>query len=206
MGAVLLLVLAGCGAGQSPSPVASQRQTPPPTPEAQSAAPTPHQGVITVVDVVVASSSETDQRVVAMHLSGAVGSSAIRRSLEIRAWTEPIDGSRCGAPPIPTVLRPQHADAVQPALADQTRTVVVRPQGQPRPGAGAQASATFRYGPVPSLNGDFAGWVSFHVPAGSDDGFCAFDVHGVVVIVAGETTTAELPAVRIDTRDRLDGS
>jgi hypothetical protein len=203
VGAAWLLGLAGCGAGPSPSAVASERHSPPPTSEVQTAAPTPHQGVITVVDVALVRSSEVGQRVLAIHLSGAVGTSAMRRSLEIRTWTEPIDGSRCGAPPIPMVLRPLHAEAVQPALADQTRTVVVRSQGHPRPGA-AQSLTRFRYGPVPSLNGEFEGWVSFHVSASSDGGFCAFDVHGVVVIVAGETTVAELPTVRIDTRDAVD--
>lgn len=210
--AALLLGLAGCGAAASASPVVSasaearERQSPPPTPEARTAAPTPHQGVIAVIDVIQLRSSEVGQRVLSVHLSGAIGTSAVRRSLEIQTWSEPIDGSRCGAPPIPTVLRPEHTDAVQPALADQTRTVVLRSQGRPRPGAGAQASMRFRYGPVPSLNGEFEGWVSFHVPAASDDGFCAFDVHGLVVIVAGETTIAELAAVRIDTRDAVDGS
>lgn len=209
---MLLLGLAGCGAEERASPVASasaeatERQSPPSTPEARTAAPTPHQGVITVLDAVQLRSSELGQRVFSVHLSGAIGTSAVRRSLEIRTWSEPIDGSQCGAQPIPMVLRPQHTDAVQPALADQTRTVVLRSQGRPRPGAGAQASMRFRYGPVPSLNGEFEGWVSFHVPAEADDGFCAFDVHGLVVIVAGETTMAELPAVRIDTRDAVDGS
>lgn len=198
---LLLLGLAGCGSDQaaSPKPTAGEREPPPP-------APTPHRGMIAVVDVVQGPSSETGHRVFAMLLSGEVGTSAVLRSLEISAWTEPIDGSSCGAPPIPTVLRPHHADAMQPALADQTRTVVVRSQGHPRPGAGSQPSTRFRYGPAPSLNGDFEGWVSFHLPAASDDGFCAFDVRGVVVVVAGETTVAELPAVRVDSRDRLDGS
>lgn len=200
---VLLLALAGCASGEVAPPVPSESESPRPTAtsEALLPAPTPHRSVITVVEVVQVPSSEMGQRVFAMHLSGDVGTSAILRSLEIRAWTEAIDGSSCGTPPIPTVLRPQHADAVQPALADQTRTVVVRSQGGPRPGVGAQPSTKFRYGPVPSLNGDFEGWVSLHFPADSDDGFCAFDVRGVVVVVAGETTVAELPVVRIDTRD-----
>ena len=206
MAVVLLLGLAGCGAGQSPSPVASERYSPPPIPEAPTTAPTPHQGVVTVVEVAQVRSSEAGQRVFAVHLKGAVGTSAMRRSLEIRAWTDPIDGSRCGAPPILMVLRPQHTDSVQPVLADQTRTVVVRSQGHPRPGAGQQSSMKFRYGPVPSLNGEFEGWVSFHVPTGSDEGFCAFDMRGVVVVVAGETTVVELPAVRIDARDGVDDS
>jgi len=202
----LLLALAGCGSGQTASPTPSERASPPPTPArtptqvAQVPAPTPHLADLRVVHVVQARSSETGQHVFAMLLSGDVGTSAVLRSLEISAWTEPIDGSSCGAPPIPSVLRPQHADAVQPALADQTRTLVVRSQG-PRPGAGSQPSTRFRYGPVPSLNGGFGGWVSFHFPAASEDGFCAFDVRGVVVVVAGETTVAELPIVRIDTRD-----
>lgn len=200
----MLLALAGCGSGHTASPTPTESESPRPTPTptavALPPAPAPHRSVITVVEVVQVPSGETGQRVFAMHLSGDVGTSAILRSLEIRAWTEPIDGSSCGTPPIPTVLRPQHTDAVQPALADHTRTVAIRSQGPPPPGAGVQPATKFRYGPVPSLNGSFEGWVSFHFPADSDDGFCAFDVRGVVVVVAGETTVAELPIVRIDTR------
>ncbi len=119
---------------------------------------------------------------------------------------EPIQGSTCDAPLVPMVLRPTHSDAVQPALADLTRTVVVRSIGGSGSASDRGLSASFRVGPVPSLNGVFEGWVSFVIPTDSTDGFCAFDVGGVVVIVAGETTSADLPVVRVDTRDRLDGS
>ncbi len=119
---------------------------------------------------------------------------------------EPIDGSSCDAPLVPTVLRPTHPDAVQPALADLTRTVIVRALRGAGSDGGPALSANFRVGPVPSLNGGFEGWVSFQIPADSADGFCAFDVGGAVVIVAGETTSADLPVVRVDTRDRIDGS
>ncbi|HEX7172587.1 MAG TPA: hypothetical protein VF365_08270 [Candidatus Limnocylindria bacterium] len=165
----------------------------------------PHQGVITVVDVVQGPSSEMSQHMVAIRLSGDVGTSAIFRSLEIRARMQPIDGSACDGTMPPTVLRASHPDAVQPALADQTRTVVVRRLADAAAAGGSGRSARFRVGPVPSLNGGFEGWVSFHFPADSAAGFCAFDVSGVVVIVAGETTTAELPVVRVDTRVQLDG-
>lgn len=167
--------------------------------------PTPHRGAIAVVDVAHVASAESDQRVFAMLLRGDVGTSAVIRTLQIRAWMEPIDGSSCRTPPIPTVLRPEHRDAVQPTLADQTRTVVVRSRGLPERQEGVRSSASFRYGPVPSLNGAFEGWVSFHFPADAEEGFCAFDMRAVVAVVAGETTSTELPAVRIDTRDRLDG-
>jgi hypothetical protein len=143
---------------------------------------------------------------VAMRLRGDVGTSAVRRSLEIQARMEPIGGSTCDAPLVPTVLRPTHPDAVQPALADLTRTVTVRSIGGAGSAADPGLSASFRVGPVPSLNGGFEGWVSFHIPTDSADGFCAFDVAGAVVIVAGETTSAELPIIRVDTRDRFDGS
>lgn len=206
---VAAVILAGCGsepdASVSPHASASPRPSPSlgPSPEP---IPTPHLGVITVLEVVHLPSAEEGKRVFAMLLRGEAGTSAIRRSLEIRAWMEPTDGSSCPTPPVPTILRPAHADAVQPALADQTRTVAVRSQGRPETVAGARSSAKFRYGPVPSLNGDFEGWVSFHFPSDAvDGGFCAFDLRAVVVVVAGETTTAELPAVRIDTRDHLDG-
>ena len=160
-----------------------------------------------MVDVVQGPSSEMSQHVVAIRLKGDVGTSAIFRSLEIRARMEPIDGSACDATSLPTVLRPSHPDAVQPALADMTRTVVVRPlvRVEPVGGGGSGSSARFGAGPVPSLNGVFEGWVSFHFPADDGGGFCAFDVRGAVVIVAGETTTAELPIVRVDTRVQLDG-
>ena len=210
---MLLIGTAACGAEATESafvqPTASadatETDSPSPTPGMPSASDLPHQGVIAVVDVVQGPSSEMSQHVVAIRLRGDVGTSAIFRSLEIRARMEPIDGSACDATVPPTVLRPSHPDAVQPALADQTRTVVVRSLVQAESGAGPGSSARFRVGPVPSLNGDFEGWVSFHFPADSAAGFCAFDVHGVVVIVAGETTTAELPVVRVDTRVRLDG-
>lgn len=204
---MLVLGLAGCGSGQVASPTVSDSPPPTPTKGAQTPtpAPTPHRAAITVVEVVQEPSDEAGRHVIAMLLSGQAGTSAVRRSLEIWAWTEPIEGSSCGMAPIPTVLRPQHADAVRPALADQTRTIAVRSQGNPEVGAGAEPPAKFRYGPVPSLNGDFEGWVSFHLPADSADGFCAFDVQGVVVVVAGETTVAELPVIRIDTRDEPDG-
>jgi hypothetical protein len=203
---MLLIGLAGCGSTEPASAPATESATPTPTPETPLAAPTPHQGVIAVVDVVQVPSRETGLRVFAMLLRGDVGTSAVRRSLEIRARMEPIDGSSCGTPPVPMVLRPTHADAVQPVLADRTRAVVVRSLGRAEPLEGPGSSASFRYGPVPSLNGDFEGWVSFHFPADAADGFCAFDVRGVVVIIAGETTSAELPVVRVDTRVRLDGS
>jgi hypothetical protein len=219
VGLALLIGLAGCGSDQTATPLATEpvsetvsetvSQTPSPTltPNVQTPAPapTPHRGVIAVVDVVHVASAETGRRVFAMLLKGEAGSSAVLRSLQIRAWMEPIDGSSCQIPPVPTVLHPNHQDAVQPTLADQTRTVVVRSRGHSEEDAGARSSASFRYGPVPSLNGDFEGWVSFHFPADADEGFCAFDLRGVVVVVAGETTTAELPVVRIDTRDRPDG-
>jgi hypothetical protein len=163
--------------------------------------------MIAVVDVVHRPSSETGQRVFAMLLKGEAGTSAVLRRLQIRAWMELIDGSSCETPPIPKVLRPSHQDAVQPTLADQTRTVAVRSHGIPERVAGSRSSASFGYGPVPSLNGDFEGWVSFHFPADADDdGFCAFDLRALVSVVAGETTIAELPAVRIDTRDQLEES
>lgn len=198
MAMVLVIGLAGCGSGQVASPASDP---PAPTPASPAAAPTPHRAAITVVEVVQVPSDEAGRHIFAMLLSGEAGTSAVRRSLEIWAWTEPIEGSSCGMAPVPTVLRPHHADAVQPALADQTRTIAVRSQGNPEGAAGAEPPAKFRYGPVPSLNGGFDGWVSFHLPADSADGFCAFDVQGVVVVVAGETTVAELPVIRIDTRD-----
>lgn len=197
--------LAACGSepnpSTSPTDATTQPQLPTPT---QTTAPT--RVAVTVVDVVQLPASETDHRVFAVRLVGAAGTSAVRRSLEISAWMEPITGSSCRRDPLPSVLAPSHPDAVQPHLADQTRTVVVGSTGgQPPPGAGSDPSARFRYGPVPSLNGDFEGWVSFHFPAGHDEGFCAFDVRGVVVLIAGRTDSAELPPFRIDTRDRLDG-
>jgi hypothetical protein len=210
---LLLLGLVGCGTEIAPTPVAVggsatavAKESSSPTLGAASVAPTPHQGVIVVVEVVQLPSSATGQHLVAMRLRGDVGTSAVRRSLEIQARMEPIDGSTCDAPLAPTVLRPSHPDAVQPALADLTRTVVVRSIGGADSGAGPGLSAKFRVGPVPSLNGGFEGWVSFVIPTDSADGFCAFDVGGAVVIVAGETTSADLPVVRVDTRDRLDGS
>jgi hypothetical protein len=173
----------------------------PPTP---SPAPTPHVGVVTVVDVVQARSVEAGRRVFAIRLKGDIGLAAIYRSLEIQARMESIVGSSCEIPPVPTVLRPNHADAVQPTLADQTRTVVIGPMGDAGPGAGRGSSARFRTGPVPSLNGDFSGWVSFHFPTRAEEGFCAFDVSGAVIIVAGETTITEIPVTRVDTRSRLE--
>jgi hypothetical protein len=199
---LLLLGLVGCGAEIAPTPVAVGSSAT----AAASAAPTPHQGVIVVVEVVQAPSSETGQHLVAMRLRGDVGTSAVRRSLEIKARMEPIDGSTCDAPLAPTVLRPSHPDAVQPALADLTRTVKVRSIGGAGSAADPGLSASFRVGPVPSLNGGFEGWVSFVIPTDSADGFCAFDVGGAVVIVAGETTSADLPVVRVDTRVGLDDS
>ena len=211
----LLLGTTACGAEAvdsafvqpSASADATDVQLPSPTLEGPSASDLPHQGVIAVVDVVQAPSSELSQHVVAIRLKGDVGTSAIFRSLEIRARMEPIDGSACDTSALPTVLRPSHPDAVLPALADVTRTVVVRPlvRVEPAAGPGSASSARFGVGPVPSLNGVFDGWVSFHFPADAGDGFCAFDVAGVVSIVAGETTTAELPVVRVDTRVQLDG-
>jgi hypothetical protein len=210
---VLLIGTAACGAETTDSAFvkltgsadATDIESPSPTPGVPSVSDVPHVGVIAVVDVVQGPSSEMNQHVVAIRLSGDVGTSAIFRSLEIRARMEPIDGSACDATALPTVLRPSHPDAVQPALADQTRTVVVRSLVRAESSAGSGSSARFRVGPVPSLNGDFEGWVSFHFPADAAGGFCAFDVHGVVVIVAGETTTAELPVVRVDTRVQLEG-
>jgi hypothetical protein len=212
---VLVIGTAACGAEAVESafvqPNASANATevpsPSPTPEPPSASDLPHLGAITVVDVVQGPSSELSQHVVAIRLSGDVGTSAIFRSMEIRARMEPIDGSACDTSALPTVIRPSHPDAVLPALADQTRTVVVRPlvRVEPAAGAGSGSSARFGVGPVPSLNGVFEGWVSFHFPADAGDGFCAFDVRGAVVIVAGETTTVELPVVRVDTRAQLDG-
>ena len=204
----LLIGTAGCGAEAASSaaaPAETQIETPSPVPSGPSASDLPHVGVITVAEVVQGPSSEMSQHVVAIRLIGDVGTSAIFRTLEIRARTKPIDGSACDGTTPPTVLRPTHPDAVQPALADQTRTVLVRSLGDAARDGEAGASARFRVGPVPSLNGGFEGWVSFHFPADPVDGFCAFDVRGVVVIVAGETTTAELPIVRVDTRVQLDG-
>ena len=191
----------------SPSADATDVPAPSPTLEAPSASDLPHQGAIAVIDVVQAPSSELGQHVVAIRLRGDVGTSAIFRSMEIQARTEPIDGSACDTTALPTVLRPSHPDAVLPALADLTRTVVVRPLVRVEPAGGGRSgsSARFGVGPVPSLNGEFEGWVSFHFPADAGDSFCAFDVLGAVVIVAGETTTAELPVVRVDTRAQLDG-
>jgi hypothetical protein len=213
---VLVLLAAGCGGETAPSASAHPGETEAASVEAPSlpleaARPAPdpaapHREVIVVADVVQVASSEAGQRVLAVLLRGDVGTSAVFRSLEIRTWTEAVDGSTCGSPPTPMILRPGHVDAVQPVLADQTRTIAVRSQGHPRGDPGAQPPAKFRYGPVPSLNGAFEGWVSFHVPVHSDEGFCAFDLRGVVVTVAGETTMAELLDIRIDTRDRLDGS
>ena len=210
---VLLFGLAACGSQQpTPSPAAAETESPPratlppqlPTP---APAPTPTAVAISVVDVVQLPARETGQRVLAVRLSGGAGTSAIERSLEISAWMEPINGSSCEHPPVPSVLAPIDPDAVQPHLADLTRTVVVRSRGgQPARGAASDPSARFRYGPVPSLNGEFSGWVSFQFPASHDGGFCAFDVRGVVVVVARGTASAELPTVRVDTRDRLDGS
>jgi hypothetical protein len=145
------------------------------------------------------------QRVLAIRLEGDVGTSAVLRTLEIQARMEPIDGSSCETPPLPAVMRPSHPEAMQPALTDITRTVIVRSLGSVEGSEGLASSASFRVGPVPSLNGAFEGWVSFHVPAASADGFCAFDVLGLVVVVAGETTTAELPVIRVDTRTPFDG-
>jgi hypothetical protein len=205
-GVVLVVCLAGCASDVTPSPGAEATATPSVRPtEAPTPAETSTRIAIAVIDVVQEPSSEIGHRVLALRLEGYAGTSAVFRSLEIRAWAEPAVGSSCGTPPVPTVLRPGHADAVQPALADQTRTVVVRSHGPSRSG-GSNPPVTFRYGPVPSLNGAFDGWVSFHVPADSDGGFCAFDLRGMVVIVAGESTTAGLPDIRIDTRDRLGGS
>jgi hypothetical protein len=200
---VVMLGAAACGgpaiesAAVQASASAAARAVPSATPSSG-----PHQGVIAVTDVVQGPSSELRQHMVAIRLMGDVGTSAIFRSLEIHARVEPIDGSACDGGVPPTVLRPSHPDAVQPALADQTRTVIVRSLLSGGPGA----SARFRVGPVPSLNGTFDGWVSFHFPADAAAGFCAFDVSGTVVIVAGETTTADLPVVRVDTRIELDGS
>jgi hypothetical protein len=191
----------------SASAQATVVQSPSPTPETPSASDLPHRGAIAVLDVVQGPSSELSQQVVAIRLRGDVGTSAIFRSLEIRARMEPIDGSACDASALPTVIRPSHPDAVQPALADITRTVVVRPlvRVEPVGGGGSGSSARFGVGPVPSLNGTFEGWVSLQFPADAGDGFCAFDVRGAVVIVAGETTTVDLPVVRVDTRVQLDG-
>lgn len=209
---LLVIGLASCGGPgasalvRTPSPTLAPTLAPTlprlSTPAA-SADPTPHQGEIVVVEILDAPSAEDGLHVVAVHIRGAVGSSAIFRSVEIRARTRPIEGSSCGAPPMASVLRPTHADAMQPALADQTRVAIVRSLGSPLVTAADGSSARFRYGPVPSLNGDFAGWVTFHVSAQADaaDGYCAFDLTGVVTIVAGETTSRALPTVRIDTRD-----
>jgi hypothetical protein len=203
---VLLIGSAGCGAEPASSEAArATPEVPSPAPSLPSASDLPHVGVITVAEVTQGPSSEMSQHVVAIRLIGDVGTSAIFRTLEIRARVQPIDGSACDGSLPPTVLRPTHPDAVQPALADQTRTVLVRSLADAALAGEAEASTRFRVGPVPSLNGGFEGWVSFHFPADPSDGFCAFDVRGVVVIVAGETTTAELPVVRVDTRVQLDG-
>ena len=94
---------------------------------------------------------------------------------------------------------------MQPVLTDETRVLVVRSRGIPEAGAGSRIQASFRYGPVPSLNGEFEGWVSFQFPVASDAGVCVFDVGGVVTVVAGETTSTALPVVRIEARLRADG-
>ncbi len=208
MALVLLIGLASCGADPTPSPSAlpdaSEAARPTLTPQVSTPAIAP--AAISVVDVVQVPASKTGRRVFAMLLSGGAGTTAVERRLEIRAWMDPVTGSSCGRPPLPSVLAPGHPDAVQPHLADVTRTVVVRSRGdQPEPGSG-QSSARFRYGPVPSLNGDFEGWVSFEFPAGDEDGFCAFDLRGEVILVASGMASADLPTVRVDTRDRLDGT
>ena len=203
---VLLIGSAGCGTEAASSEAArATPEGPSPAPSLPSASDLPHVGVITVAEVLQGPSSEMSQHVVAIRLIGDVGTSAIFRTLEIRARMVPIDGSACDGSVPPMVLRPTHPDAVQPALADETRTVLVRSLADAAHDGEAGASARFRVGPVPSLNGGFEGWVSFHFPADPGGGFCAFDVHGVVVIVAGETTSADLPVVRVDTRVPLDG-
>lgn len=224
MALVLLLAFAGCaGDAAAPVPLMADAEPPPsahpaatmrkseagaPIPEVRppspTPAPTPHVGVVTVVDVVQVASADRGQHAIAMLLTGDVGSSAILRTLEIQAWVEPVAGSGCGTPPTPTVLHPSHADAVRPVLADVTRQVVVRSLGDARPEGGEAILARFGSGPVPSLNGTFSGWVTFHFAADTASAFCAFDVSGAVIIVAGETTTAELPVLRVDSRTRLD--
>jgi hypothetical protein len=196
---------AGGAGGASASESRPQSPTPTPEPRSVAPAPTPHQGAIAVVEFAVAPSSMFGQRVLAIRLEGDVGTSAVLRTLEIQARMEPIDGSSCETPPLPAVMRASHPEAMQPALTDITRTVIVRSLGSVEGSEGLASSASFRVGPVPSLNGAFEGWVSFHVPAASADGFCAFDVLGLVVVVAGETTTAELPVIRVDTRTPFDG-
>lgn len=213
---MLVLGLVGCASeqgasssarvGEPASPVIADATEPARSPrEARLLEQAPHQSEIAVVDVVALPSSATKPRGFAILLNGDVGLSAVIRTLRISASMEPIDATGCGILPIPIVLHPSHQDAMQPVLTDETREVIVRSRGIPEPGAGSRIQASFRYGPVPSLNGEFEGWVSFHFPATSDLGSCAFDVRGAVTVVAGETTTAELPVVRIDARLRLDG-
>ncbi len=213
---MLVLGLVGCASeqGTSPSagvggpapPVVADANEPARSPrEARLLERAPHQSEITVVDVVALPSSATSPRGFAILLNGDVGLSAVIRTLRISASMEPIDATGCGIPPIPIVLHPDHEDAMQPVLTDETRVLVVRSRGIPEPGAGSRIQASFRYGPVPSLNGEFEGWVSFQFPATSDLGLCAFEVRGAVTVVAGETTTAELPLVRIEARLRPDG-
>lgn len=214
---MLVLGLAGCASGQgTPSSVGPGEPEPASAADIDEPARSPHQArlmeqaphrsEIAVVDVVALPSRATGPRGFAIHLRGDVGLSAVIRTLRISASMEPIDRNACGTPPIPIVLHPSHQDAMQPALTDETREVIVRSRGIPEPGAGARIQASFRYGPVPSLNGEFEGWVSFQFPVTADTGVCVFDVGGVVTVVAGETTSTALPAVRIDSRHRLVGS
>jgi hypothetical protein len=166
----------------------------------------PHQAVLIVLQMVEQPASQPGKRVIAIELMGDVGRSAVIRTLDVHARTVPIAGSRCSRDLVPTALRPSHADVVEPALADETRQVIVRSMGLVDPDASGGASVTFRSGPIPSLNGAFVGWLSFEIPVRAAGGYCAFDVHGSVTVVAGETTSVALPSIRVDSRDGLDAS
>ena len=212
-----VLGLAGCAAGQASAekrerepawtPALADGAEPARSPHAaRSLERAPHQAQLAIVDVVQLPSAD-DARGFAVLLRGDVGLSAVFRSLRIWAFTEPVAGSSCAVLPGPVVLHPNHEDAMEPALADETRILVVRSRGDLTQGARSWSRASFRYGPLPSLNGDFEGWVSFQFPVTSDDpGSCAFEVRGVVTVVAGETTSAVLPVVRIDSGRRLEGA
>lgn len=216
MALVLVLGLVACASGRGASAVPSVRESPPPSVAGDEPARIsrtvrleasgPHRSEIAVLDVVQLPSSESGERGFALLLRGDVGLSAVLRSLRIWAFTEPVAGGSCTVLPGPVVLHPSHEDAMQPALADETRTLVVRSRGDLTQGARSWGRASFRYGPLPSLNGDFEGWVSFQFPATPGAASCAFEVRGVVTVVAGESTSAVLPVVRIESRHGLEGS
>lgn len=209
MGIAVALALAGCSSAADPSvgtaaeeSTGASDQGSVPASAGATAADTseePHQAVLVVVDVAEHPSSAAGARVIGVRLKGDVGTSAVIRTLEIHAQTVPLSGSRCTADLIPVVLRPSHADALRPVLADQTREVIVRSLGRADADASGGASVRFRSGPIPSLNGAFGGWVSFELPVASVSGRCALELRGTVTVVAGESVSVALPVLRIDT-------